>query len=81
MGLLKDSGSCDFVANYPSWMQLDHWIPWLFNPTGYCEDIQWQFLGMSMPQTMVLVNVAYVVVLMVVLKSEFRRHQAIGDML
>ncbi len=75
MGLIKDSASCDFMANYPSWMKLDQWIPWLFNPTGYCEDIQWQFLGLSMPQVMVLVNLIYLVVLVVVLKLEFGRLQ------
>ncbi len=73
MGLIEGSASCDFVANYPSWLQLDRWIPWMFNPTGYCEEIQWQFLGMSMPQTMVLINVAYLLVLVFVIKSEFSR--------
>ncbi len=71
MGLIKDSASCDFVANYPSWMQLDKWIPWLFNPTGYCEDIQWQFLGLSMPQSMVLINAIYLMVFAIVMKLEF----------
>ncbi len=69
MGLIKGSSSCDFVANYPSWMQLDKWIPWLFNPTGYCEDIQWQFLGLSMPQTMVVINAIYLIVFAIVVKS------------
>ncbi|MCP4127864.1 MAG: disulfide bond formation protein DsbB [Gammaproteobacteria bacterium] len=72
MGLIQDS-SCEFVANFPSWMQLDHWLPWLFNPTGYCDEIQWQFLGLSMPQTMVIANVVYLIVMLVVLVAEFRR--------
>jgi disulfide bond formation protein DsbB len=71
MGIIEGSASCDFVANYPSWMQLDKWIPWLFNPTGFCEDIQWQFLGLSMPQSMVLINIFYLIALAVVLKLEF----------
>ena len=75
MGLIKDSASCDFMASYPAWMQLDQWIPWLFYPTGYCEDIQWQFLGLSMPQVMLFVNLIYLVVLMLVLKMEFGRNQ------
>jgi len=73
MGMIEDSGSCEFVANYPSWMQLDRWIPWLFNPTGLCDEIQWQFLGLSMPQSMVLINLLYLVVFAVVIKLEFSR--------
>ncbi len=72
VGVIRNS-SCEFVANFPSWMPLDRWVPWLFNPTGYCEDIQWQFLGLSMPQTMVIANVIYLLVLLVVLVAEFRR--------
>lgn len=73
MGLIKDAASCDFVANYPSWIQLDQWLPWLFNPTGYCDDIQWQFLGLSIPQTMIVINLMYLVVLILVLRLEFKR--------
>lgn len=73
MGLIKDSASCDFIANFPAWMQLDQWISWVFNPTGYCEDIQWQFLRMSMPQSMIMVNVIYLIVFGMVVISEFRR--------
>ena len=77
MGLIEGSASCDFVANYPSWIQLDKWIPWLFNPTGFCEDIQWQFLGLSMPQSMVVINVFFLIAFVVVMKLEFsnRREQ------
>lgn len=73
MGLIKDSASCDFVADFPIWMQLDKWIPWLFNPTGYCEDVQWQFFNLSMPQSMVIVNVIYLIVLGLVLRTEYRQ--------
>ncbi len=73
LGLIKDSASCDFIANFPAWMQLDQWIPWLFNPTGYCEDVQWKFFGLSMPQSMIMVNAIYLIVLVIVVTSEFRR--------
>jgi protein dithiol:quinone oxidoreductase len=73
MGLIDGSSSCDFVANYPTWIQLDKWIPWLFNPTGFCEDIQWQFLGLSMPQSMVVINIFYLIALVVVIKLEYSK--------
>jgi protein dithiol:quinone oxidoreductase len=73
MGLISGTASCTFMADFPSWLKLDQWLPWVFNPTGYCEDIQWQFLGLSMPQTMVVINAIYLVVLCLVLVMEFRR--------
>ncbi|MCW8890646.1 MAG: disulfide bond formation protein DsbB [Sedimenticola sp.] len=64
------SNTCDFAANYPSWAKLDEWIPWLFQPTGFCDEIQWQFFGFTMPQTMIGVYVIYLSILLVVICSE-----------
>ena len=50
---------CDFMANYPAWFQLDVWLPAVFQPSGYCDDIKWQFLGLSMPEWMVVVFGVY----------------------
>ncbi len=47
--------TCDFFANFPEWAPLDKWLPWLFNPTGYCDEISWMFLGWSMPQWLILI--------------------------
>ena len=44
--------SCEFVPNFPSWAPLHEWIPALFAATGDCGDIDWQFLGYTMPQWM-----------------------------
>ncbi|RKF20415.1 disulfide bond formation protein DsbB [Alginatibacterium sediminis] len=47
--------TCDFFASYPSWFKLDTWAPWMFNPTGYCDQVSWMFLGWSMPQWLILI--------------------------
>ncbi|MGY5449655.1 disulfide bond formation protein DsbB [Agarivorans sp. MS3-6] len=47
--------TCDFFANFPEWMPLDKWIPWLFNPTGFCDEISWMFFGWSMPQWLIAI--------------------------
>ena len=52
--------SCDFIPNFPEWAPLHEWIPALFEATGDCGEINWQFLGYSMPQWMVVVYGAYV---------------------
>lgn len=46
--------TCEFLPNFPSWAPLHQWFPWLFNPTGDCADIVWQFIGYSMPQWLIV---------------------------
>jgi len=72
-GLIAPSLDCTFDADFPSWAKLDQWLPWMFQPTGYCEDIQWSFLGLSMPQWMVIIFAAYLLVLLAGLAAELRR--------
>ena len=65
--------NCEFFANFPEWFKLDVWIPAVFNPTGYCSDIQWQFIGLSMPQWMIVVYAGYLVLLLFALLGELRQ--------
>lgn len=51
--------SCEYIPNFPTWAPLHEWIPFLFEATGDCGEISWQFLGYSMPQWMVVVYAAY----------------------
>lgn len=50
---------CASVPNFPSWAPLHEWIPALFEASGSCGDIDWQFLNYSMPQWMVVVYSIY----------------------
>lgn len=61
--------SCEFVPNFPSWAPLHQWFPGVFDATGDCGEISWQFLNYSMPQWMTLVFAVYTLVLVVVLIS------------
>jgi disulfide bond formation protein DsbB len=72
LGIVQPSLSCDVNAKFPAWLKLDQWIPVMFQPTGFCGDIQWQFLGMSMPLWMVIIMSLNLVVLGVVLFIEVR---------
>jgi protein dithiol:quinone oxidoreductase len=65
------TSSCDFLANFPPWARLDEWFPAMFSPTGFCEEIQWRFLGFSMPQTMVAIYAAYLLALAAVFAAQF----------
>lgn len=59
--------SCDIFPNFPSWAPLHEWIPFLFEATGDCGDINWQFLGYSMPQWMVVVYGVYTLAFVIIL--------------
>ncbi len=65
------AGSCDFLANFPEWAPLDQWLPQVFEPTGYCDEIQWQFLTLSMPQWMLVVYGLYLLFCLLVLRGQF----------
>ncbi|WP_440874075.1 disulfide bond formation protein DsbB [Thalassotalea sp. PLHSN55] len=51
--------SCDFIPNFPSWAPLHEWIPFLFEASGDCGEISWQFLGYSMPQWMLVIYACF----------------------
>ncbi|MEW7988856.1 MAG: disulfide bond formation protein DsbB [gamma proteobacterium symbiont of Ctena orbiculata] len=72
LGMVQPSLSCDVNAKFPAWLKLDHWLPAVFQPTGFCGDIQWQFLGLSMPLWLALIMLLQLIVLGVVLSIELR---------
>lgn len=46
--------SCDVFPNFPSWFAIHQWFPAIFEARGTCDTIDWQFIGLSMPQWMVV---------------------------
>lgn len=58
--------TCDFFPNFPTWLPLHELMPWLFNPTGDCSDIVWQFFGYSMPQWLIVSFAIYTVLFLVI---------------
>lgn len=58
--------TCDFLPNFPSWAPLHQWLPWLFNPSGQCEDIVWQFFGYTMPQWLIVSFTIYSLLFLVI---------------
>ena len=58
---------CEFIPNFPTWAPLHEWIPFLFEATGDCGDISWQFLNYSMTQWMIVVYALFSVIFAAVL--------------
>jgi len=61
--------SCEFIPNFPSWAPLHQWFPSVFEATGDCGEISWQFLGFSMPQWMVVIYSVYSAVFALIIIS------------
>jgi disulfide bond formation protein DsbB len=63
--------SCEFIPNFPSWAPLHEWLPSLFEATGDCGDINWQFFGYTMPQMMIVVYSSFCIALISILAARF----------
>ena len=46
--------ACKLRANFPGFLKLDEWFPWMFQPTGPCSVLDWSLLGFNMPQWILL---------------------------
>ena len=63
--------TCDLFVSFPSWAPLNEWIPSVFEATGDCSKIVWQFLTLTMPQWLVVIFAAMLLVNIVVIISQF----------
>ncbi|AOR65233.1 disulfide bond formation protein DsbB [Pectobacterium wasabiae] len=62
--------TCDFFVSFPSWLPLDKWLPAIFNATGDCSERQWSFLSMEMPQWLLGIFAAYLLIAVLVLIAQ-----------
>ncbi|MDE9533575.1 disulfide bond formation protein DsbB [Xenorhabdus bovienii] len=63
--------TCEFFVRFPSWLPLNEWLPSIFQATGDCSMKQWSFLTLDMPQWLIGIFAAYLVVGVLVLISQF----------
>lgn len=52
------TSSCGFKPEFPTWLQLDQWLPFAFEARGMCDTIHWVFLGQTMPQWLSYIFIA-----------------------
>ncbi|MEQ1963779.1 disulfide bond formation protein DsbB [Xenorhabdus khoisanae] len=65
--------TCDFFVSFPSWLPLQDWLPSIFQAYGDCSVKQWEFLTLDMPQWLIGIFAAYLVVGVLVLVSQVFR--------
>lgn len=63
--------TCDLFVSFPDWAPLNQWAPWLFEAFGDCGKVVWQFLGLSMPQWLVVIFSAYLIALVPFVVAQF----------
>lgn len=64
---------CSPFVEFPSTLPLNQWLPSVFEATGDCSKISWQFLGWSMPQWLIGIFAFYLVLLVLIGLSQFSR--------
>lgn len=66
---------CSPFVDFPETLPLNQWLPAVFEATGDCGKITWQFLGFSMPQWLIVVFAVYIVILGLLILSQFKRNR------
>ncbi len=61
---------CPFKVDFPTWLPLDQWVPQVFVATGDCSVRQWQFLTLDMPQWLIGIFAAYLVMAVLVIIAQ-----------
>lgn len=69
---------CSPFVNFPETLPLNQWLPAVFEATGDCGKITWQFLGLSMPQWLIGVFAVYIAIFGFILLSQFKRSRQTG---
>ncbi|EGR2606591.1 TPA: disulfide bond formation protein DsbB [Vibrio alginolyticus] len=63
--------TCDLFVTFPSWAQLNQWVPWMFEAYGDCSKVVWQFLDLSMPQWLVVIFAGNLIALALIVIAQF----------
>lgn len=65
--------SCTLHANFPSYLPLDKYLPWMFQPSASCEPINWSLFGFTMPECIIFsFGVATFIALLLFIAQFFR---------
>jgi protein dithiol:quinone oxidoreductase len=63
--------TCDIFVQFPSWAPLNQWFPWMFEAYGDCSNVVWQLFSLSMPQWLVIIFAANILISVTFLIAQF----------
>lgn len=64
--------TCSPFLNFPETLPLDKWLPSFFAAGGDCGKISWEFLGLVMPQWLIIVFAGYILLFVMMTLSQFK---------
>lgn len=65
--------TCSPFLDFPQTLPLDQWFPAIFAAGGDCGKISWEFLGLIMPQWLIVIFSVYLVIFLLLTVSQFKR--------
>ncbi len=65
--------TCNFFITFPSWLPLDRWLPMLFQASSNCENRQWTYFSLTIPQWLLGIFFIYIVIAVIMLVAQFVR--------
>ncbi|MGF1739792.1 disulfide bond formation protein DsbB [Vibrio profundum] len=68
--------TCSLFTEFPAWLPLNDWLPSVFAASGECSDISWTFLSLTMPQWLVIVFAANLIILAGIIISQLAPNRA-----
>ncbi len=73
--ILAEGGftTCALFADFPSWLALDKWLPAVFEVTGTCGGVDWQFAGLSMAGWSRMIMFTYSLIATIITLSQFTK--------
>lgn len=70
--------TCSPFLDFPETLPLDKWFPNLFAAGGDCGKISWEFLGLIMPQWLIVIFAFYTIALGLMILAQFKRSRQKG---
>ena len=67
---------CSPFVEFPETLPLNVWFPSVFEASGDCGKIVWQFWGLSMPQWLIAIFAVYAVLFACLILSQFKHSRS-----
>jgi disulfide bond formation protein DsbB len=67
---IDTTGSCGLSPNFPEWFRIDQWVPSIFEARGMCDQINWVFYKLTMPEWLTFCFLAILTLLTALIINE-----------
>ncbi|MCR5537263.1 MAG: disulfide bond formation protein B [Succinivibrio sp.] len=65
--------SCQLNTNFPEFLPLDQYLPWIFKAQGTCKPLDWEFLSLDMPEWLLIIFFCGIIAGSLLLVAQFMR--------